>query len=85
MDYGTVGQLIGTLGFPIVMTLLMAWYVKYITDQHREDTTQRDEVHRQEVTEITSALNNNTLVLQKLVDILQDDAEVINNGHVQGN
>lgn len=82
MDMATVGQLIGTLGFPIVMTILMAWYVKYITDQHREDTQRRDDVHRQEVSEITTALNNNTLVLQKLVDILQDDAEVIKNGHV---
>ena len=70
MDISSIGQIISTVGFPIAMCILMAWYVKYTTDQHREDTNAREEAHKQEVNDITKALNNNTLVLQKLVDIL---------------
>ena len=75
MDISSIGQIISTVGFPIAMCLLMAWYVKYTTDLHREDTNVREEAHKQEVNDITKALNNNTLVLQKLVDIL-DASEV---------
>lgn len=75
MDISSIGQIISTVGFPIAMCILMAWYVKYTTDQHREDTNIREEAHKQEVNDITKALNNNTLVLQKLVDIL-DASEV---------
>lgn len=75
MDISSIGQIISTVGFPIAMCILMAWYVKYTTDLHREDTNIREEAHKQEVNDITKALNNNTLVLQKLVDIL-DASEV---------
>ena len=75
MDISSIGQIISTVGFPIAMCILMAWYEKYTTDLHREDTNTREEAHKQEVNDITKALNNNTLVLQKLVDIL-DASEV---------
>ena len=54
-----VMQLISSVGFPIAACVGMAWYVKYTTDQHNK--------------EITEALNNNTIALQKLVDKLDDN------------
>lgn len=39
------------------MCLVMAWYIKYTNDQHKD-----------EISKITEALNNNTLAVQKLCE-----------------
>lgn len=70
MDVNAILQAIGTLGFPIVCAMTMAWYVKYMTDRNREDIDKLNEQHKQEMKEVTTALNNNTLALQKLSDLL---------------
>ena len=57
---------ITTVGFPIVMCGGMAWYVKYITDQHRADRLASEQLFRESLSEVTKALNNNTLVIQEL-------------------
>lgn len=59
--------LIQSIGFPIVMCGLMAWYVKYITDKNREQITDERQAHKQEMSEVVSALNNNTVVIEKLI------------------
>lgn len=60
----TIITAIGSLGFPIVSCLAMGWYVKYIIDKLTNE-------HQQEMREVTTALNNNTLVIQKLCDKLE--------------
>lgn len=67
----TISMLISTYGFPMVMCGAMAWYVKYITDKNREMVEKINEQHKQEMVDVTEALNNNTLALQKLTDKLQ--------------
>lgn len=57
MDVNSISQLVSTVGFPIAMCSLMAYYIKYTEDRHRE-----------EVGSLREALNNNTTVLQQLVD-----------------
>ena len=57
MDVNSISQLVSTVGFPIAMCGLMAYYIKYTEDRHRD-----------EVGSLRDALNNNTTVLQKLVD-----------------
>lgn len=52
-------QAITTVGFPIVMCLCLAWYCMKLNDSHKEETDK-----------LTTALNDNTIVLQKLCDIL---------------
>lgn len=71
MDFAQVLQAIGTVGFPIVCSGAMMWYVKYITDKNREEISKITEQHKEEITEVTQALNNNTLVIQKLCDKLE--------------
>ena len=66
MDVNVILQAVGTIGFPIVCAMAMAWYVKYITDRNREDIDKLNEQHQQEMKEVTTALNNYTLALQKL-------------------
>lgn len=58
-DFSAVLQAISTVGFPIVMCLIFAWYIKDLNDRHKEETEK-----------LTEALNSNTLVLQKLCDAM---------------
>lgn len=51
-------QAITTVGFPISMCLIMAWYIREIEIRHSN-----------EVNALKDALNNNTLALQHLADI----------------
>lgn len=72
MDVNAILQAVGTLGFPIVCAIVMAWYVKYMTDRNREDINKLNEQHQQEMKEVTTALSNNTLALQKLSDVIEN-------------
>lgn len=62
MDTSAILQAISTVGFPIVMCLLMMWYIKDINNGHKEETEK-----------FTEALNKNTLVLQHLCDTIEKD------------
>lgn len=71
MDITSFTQAVTMVGFPIVMCGAMGWYVKYITDKNRDDIQKINDQHRSEMTDVTTALNNNTLALQKLTDYMQ--------------
>ena len=73
MDITQVTQMIMNVGFPIVMCGAMAWYVKDTSDKHREEVRQLNKQHNDEMQQVTIALNNNTLALQRLCDKLGDD------------
>lgn len=47
MDISAVTQMITTIGFPICMTLILCYYIKYQTDVHKEETK-----------ELTNAINS---------------------------
>lgn len=68
--YNEITQLIATVGFPCAMCVAMGFFVKYITDKHREELTKLNTQHYDEVKNITDAINNNTLALQHLCDTL---------------
>lgn len=61
MDFNTVTQFVSTLGFPIAVCLICFWYIN-----------KREEQHKEEVTELAKAINNNSMVMQKLTDKLED-------------
>ena len=65
-------QLIGQYAFPIVACVAMGWYVKDQGDKNREQLDNIMRAHKEEVKEITTALNNNTLALQRLTDFMED-------------
>ena len=64
---------ITTVGFPIVCCVAMGWYVKYSTDQNKEEVAKLNEQHKQEMSEVTQAINNNTIALQKLCDLMKTE------------
>ena len=63
-------SIIGQYAFPIVACVAMGWYLKDQTDKNREQFTKISEAHKMEINEINQAIHNNTLALQRLVDLL---------------
>ena len=81
----TWAQLITSIGFPSVACLALAWYVNHRTEKNDEYIKDLGKEHREEISklndqhttimlaykdEIKDALNNNTLVMQRLCDKL---------------
>ena len=64
------------LGFPIVMCLIFVVAFKYLYDTMKAQNEAQAERHATEVATLTEALNNNTLVLQKLCDTLNNTAQM---------
>lgn len=59
MDGQTIITAISTVGFPIVMCLILLYMMNTQSEQHKE-----------EMDKINEALNNNTLAVQHLTDML---------------
>lgn len=74
MDANTIITLVGSLGFPIVACLGMGWFFNKTNENYRSDIKESNQLHKQEIDNMTEAINNNTIVLNKLIDKL--DAEV---------
>lgn len=64
--------LIGQYVFPIVACVAMGWYVKDQGDKNREQISDIMKQHKDEMKEVTTALNNNTLALQRLTDFMEE-------------
>lgn len=60
MDLNTITQFITSIGFPIACCLACFWYIN-----------KSDEQHKEELAKLSDALNNNTLVIQKLLDKME--------------
>lgn len=62
MEVNAVVQLIGSLGFPIVACGALFWRM-----------VKSDEQHKEEMTKMAEALNNNTAALVKLTEKLEKE------------
>ena len=75
MDVSLAVQLIGSLGFPIACCIYLFYS---IGEERKENAAQREAdrlEHKQEMDKVTEALNNNTIVVQKLIDTLNSPLE----------
>lgn len=72
-----ITTLIGQYAFPIVACIVMAWYVKYMGDMNRDETRELRREHEDEVNKLAEAVNNNTVILNKLLILFSkgDDNE----------
>ena len=64
MELDVLLQAIATLGFPIVMCVALLYEIKDMTTKHQEESKL-----------FSDSMNKNTLVLQKLCDILGVERE----------
>lgn len=55
-------QSISTVGFPIVMSLLLLWRMR-----------EQDDKHAEEMKSVTEALNKNTLAIEKLCGHMEEE------------
>lgn len=56
MDVSAITQLVSALGFPIVMCAALFWKLD-----------KSDEQHKEEIGKLSESLNNNTVVMEKLL------------------
>lgn len=64
-------NLITTIGFPAACFMMAGFYVKYREDKNDEKIKNIVDLHHNEISQMTEALNNNTLAIQKLTDKLE--------------
>ena len=60
MDLNTILQLISTIGFPIAMCIYLLFYIKSF-----------DEKYCEQLSNMSKAIENNTLAITKLMTILE--------------
>lgn len=64
MDGTSIVQLISNVGFPIAMVIALLWYIYHLTEAHKDETSQ-----------FTEALNNNTRVLERICEKLDIETD----------
>lgn len=62
MDVQAITSIITNVGFPIAVCLICFWYINKMQEQHKAETDK-----------LAEALNNNTLVMQKLINKLENN------------
>lgn len=75
MDVNAIMAAIGSLGFPIVACCAMAYFFAKVNDNYRNDIKELQRGHKEEMTALTEAINNNTLVIQRLIERMDRDAD----------
>lgn len=70
MDVQAITSIITNVGFPIAVCLICFWYINKMQEQHKAETDK-----------LAEALNNNTLVMQKLINNLENNGGTHNEHH----
>lgn len=61
-------QIISSLGFPIVACIACGFFIKYMFETFLKQIQSIRDDHKNEIEKMTNAINNNTAVIQKLID-----------------
>lgn len=72
MDISTILQAIATVGFPICACIIIGWYFAKVNDNYRSDIKEINASHKEEINQLSNVIQQNTLVIQKLCDSLDD-------------
>ena len=73
MDFNSILTAIGTVGFPIVACCAMAYFFAKTNDNYRQDLKEQDQLHKEETKSLVDAINNNSMVIQRLIDKLDKE------------
>ena len=74
MEINNIVTIISSLGFPIVACIACGFFIKYMFETFLKQIQDMREEHRSEVDKMTKAINNNTAVIQRLLDKEKEDA-----------
>jgi len=61
-------SIVSAVGFPIVAAIACGYFVKWQYEQNQKQVEEMRKEHKEEAEKMTEAINNNTLVIQKLID-----------------
>lgn len=67
MDANTIITMIGSLGFPIVACIGIAYFFAKANDNYRVDMKEASLRHKEEIDKMSEAINNNTKALELLI------------------
>lgn len=73
MDANVIITMIGSLGFPIVACIFIAIFFSRTQDSYRADIKEMQMTHKTETDKMTEAINNNNLLLQRILDRLDKE------------
>ena len=69
----TIVNIVSTLGFPISMCVGACFFIKYLFDTFTKQITEMQKEHKEEVSSMNKAIENNTLILTKLCEKLDKE------------
>ena len=73
MHLGDILNVIGSYAFPIVACVAIFLKSGEDAKAYREEIRQMTEAHKQEQEKLVKAVNNNTLAVTRLIDLLRKD------------
>lgn len=76
MDLTTILQAVATVGFPICACIVIGWYFSKVNDNYRNDIKEITASHKEEISQLSKVIQDNSLVIQKLCDSLDDIKKV---------
>lgn len=65
---GDIVQIISAVGFPIVAAVGCAYFVKWQYEQNQKQIETMRTEHKEEVANMTKAIENNTIALTRLIE-----------------
>lgn len=68
MDWNQIAQLIGSLGFPIVCTIVCFWYIYKNGESQREMIQKMQDSHKDEIEKLRQTIDNNTRVMLQIYE-----------------
>ena len=68
MDWNQVAQLIGSLGFPIVCTVVCFWYIWKNGESQREMIQKMQDSHKDEIEKLRQTIDHNTRVMLQIYE-----------------
>ena len=73
MTVESVMQMISNYIFPVVACIALAWYFTRVNEQYRQDIKELNSTHKEETKQLSEAIDNNTKVIQRLLDKIEVD------------
>ena len=68
-----IAQFISMLGFPIAMCVGACFFIKYLFDSSNKQMEEMRKEHKEEVANMSKAIENNTIALTKLYEKLDKE------------
>lgn len=75
MDANAIITMIGSLGFPIVACIGIAFFFRQANENYRQDMKEASARHKEEIDKMSEAINNNTKALELLIQKIDKDGD----------